>query len=469
MISAPRGRRRLYALLALLCCALLISAPAQEKKLSIYSPRGGYSIALAEREGKDYVALQDVLQPLGAVAMTIDGKKLNVSFTPAGTVKTVEAQFTEGKTAARVGSRNVELAWRFRLEGDRGMIPVRSLPPLLARIFDMQIEFHEPGRRLLIGNSGVHYSAELKRAPTRLVFSFSAPVSPSIATEPGGLHMVFTRDALVSANGPPQMLDDHNITAIRFSETNGAAELSVAANTALLANFSDGGRTITVTAATPAPPPATAAKVPAVPVLPPSAPPVPQGPRFAVIIDPGHGGSDSGAALGDMAEKDFNLALARRLRAELEGRGLRAVLLRDGDNTISLEQRAWSANGAGAGVYIAIHATAVGAGVRVYTSDVAPDRHAFLPFDRVQAARVERSSLLAGGIVAELLKRQIGAASLPAPVRPLNNVATAAVALEVAPPQTDAQRSAAAGYQQSICSAIGAALTSLRARLEELR
>ncbi len=466
MRSVSAIRPRVCALLALLCCVL--PASAQEKKLTVYASQTSYVLSVAERDGKEYVAITDLLQPLGALAVNVDGKKMKLTLTPPGG-KPVGAQFTDGKTGGKVRGRDVELASRFALEGVRGLVPVHSLGAVLGRFFDIPIEFHEPGRRLFLGGPLVHYVAEPKKSPTRVVLSFTAPVNPSVATEPGGLRMVFAREPVVAPGAFSQTFDDHPLTGMTFSETNGTAELAIAASVPLLANISDGGRTITVALAPPPPaPPARADVQNVAPALPQPAAAVQPRPKFLVVIDPGHGGTDSGAALGDVAEKDFNLSLARRLRAELEAHDVSAVLLREGDIAMSLQQRALTANGSHAAVYIAIHATGTGVGVKAYTSDIAPaaSRTGFVLVDRVQAAYVERATLIAGGIVAELQKRQVRAAALPAPVRPLNNVAAAAVALEIAPPENDAQGFASPVYQQSICTAVGAALAQARARLE---
>jgi N-acetylmuramoyl-L-alanine amidase len=456
-------------------CLLLVSAPAQEKKLAVYAARASYTISVSDRDNKEYVGLIDLLEPLGNVSAKADGKKWKLRFAPPGSKGEIEAQFSDGKTPAKVRGHGVELASRFVLENGRGLVPLHSLSAVMTMLLATPVDLHEPGRRLFVGNVGVHYNAELRKLPARLVLSFSAPVNPFVATEPGRLRMVFTREPVLAPAGSMQTLDDRTISGLTFSEANGQAELAVSGSVPLLASFSDGGKTITITAApqpvAPAPPIPMPAPAPAGP-LPPAPPTAAAQPKFLVVIDPGHGGSEGGAALGDFMEKDFNLALARRLRAELEGRGLRAILLRDSDTDLTLEQRALMANGAHAAVYVGVHAALSGAGVRVYTAslELPPQKPgAFLPWEVAQAAYLDASSALARAIADELAKRQVPAAEMAAPLRPLNNVAAAAVAIEVAPPPNDVQGLASPVYQQSICSAIAGALTSVRARLEASR
>lgn len=80
-----------------------------------------------------------------------------------------------------------------------------------------------------------------------------------------------------------------------------------------------------------------------------------------VVIDPGHGGKDPGAisVLG-YYEKGINLSIAKRLVAILQKRGIQAILTRQGDTFIELNDRADVANNAGADLFVAIHADSNG-------------------------------------------------------------------------------------------------------------
>ncbi len=56
-----------------------------------------------------------------------------------------------------------------------------------------------------------------------------------------------------------------------------------------------------------------------------------------VVLDPGHGGSDAGAANGtySLKEKDQTLDVAYRLKALLEASGATVYMTRTGDQTLS--------------------------------------------------------------------------------------------------------------------------------------
>lgn len=58
-----------------------------------------------------------------------------------------------------------------------------------------------------------------------------------------------------------------------------------------------------------------------------------------LIIDAGHGGHDPGATVNELREADIILEWAEVLKEEAEGRGLKVVMLREGDEFKSLEDR----------------------------------------------------------------------------------------------------------------------------------
>ncbi len=77
-----------------------------------------------------------------------------------------------------------------------------------------------------------------------------------------------------------------------------------------------------------------------------------------VVIDPGHGGIESGAKgrFGNL-EKDITLAISLKLKALIEkNMGFEVVLTRDRDVDVSLENRSATANNHKAGLFISIHA-----------------------------------------------------------------------------------------------------------------
>ncbi len=81
--------------------------------------------------------------------------------------------------------------------------------------------------------------------------------------------------------------------------------------------------------------------------------------RPTIVIDPGHGGSDSGAiSATGLEEKVVSLAVAKRLAAILEHDGYVVRLTRTGDETRALTDRTALANRLGAIAFISLHANA---------------------------------------------------------------------------------------------------------------
>jgi N-acetylmuramoyl-L-alanine amidase len=103
---------------------------------------------------------------------------------------------------------------------------------------------------------------------------------------------------------------------------------------------------------------------PSTPSIPPGPPPSLGGPSQpslqTIVIDPGHGGADKGVqGPHGTLEKDLTMVVARRLKSLIEGRlGIRVLLTRDGDQTLSADERAALANNNKADLFLSLHANA---------------------------------------------------------------------------------------------------------------
>lgn len=86
--------------------------------------------------------------------------------------------------------------------------------------------------------------------------------------------------------------------------------------------------------------------------------PPPKPHRWRVVLDAGHGGVDPGAhAVDGHDEKNLTLRVARKVRAELQRRGLyQVVLTRDEDRFIPLRERVTIARDSQAEFFISFHA-----------------------------------------------------------------------------------------------------------------
>ena len=183
------------------------------------------------------------------------------------------------------------------------------------------------------------------------------------------------------------------------------------------------------------------------------------------MIDAAHGGTDAGALLTPTAvEKDITLSVARRLRQELNARGIQVQMVRDADVSLSADQRATIANTADPALYISLHASSLGSGMRVFTAmlpsggdNIGP----FLDWDTAQSMALERSKAVQAQLMSAVQRTRFPVRGLVAPLRPLNNIKSPAIAIEISSTTGDAAQVASSGYQQMICSALANALASL--------
>lgn len=119
-----------------------------------------------------------------------------------------------------------------------------------------------------------------------------------------------------------------------------------------------------------------------------------------VVIDPGHGGPDTGAVVNGIVEKDVALAFAKLLAQKLEAKGIfNVVMTRSEDVFIPLSERVQIARRANAALMVSIHCDKLPddkgvSGATVYTvSDRASDAYA------AKVAADENASDAAAGVV----------------------------------------------------------------------
>jgi len=475
----PYSFRSSLVLLRLVALAslLVFSSSSPPKRLSVYSKTANYSVVVVERNNTDYLGLLELLEPLGTVSVKTNGGHWTFRYND------VEADFAAGRMQARVRGSDIDLPAAFVLENNRGLVPISGLGALLPPILGSPITLNLSGRRLFVGDVAIHFTAvATKTVPPKLVMDFGTPVNPMIATEPGKLEMMFAHDPVVAPGSQTLTFDSKAIPSATFEETNGMAKLLVTTTVPAMANFSNDGRTITITAAAPAaPPPSPPPSMPTARLTAPPAAVASSEPRTSasaathvfVVIDPAHGGDESGAILTDqLPEKNVTLAFARRLRTLFDLRGLDAWMLRDGDLTLSPDQRAAMGNASGAAIYIAIHATSEDSGVRLYTALMpsgGPNQGWFLDWETAQSSFEGLSQTAAASVATGLESKQVSVRSLSAPLRPLNNLVMAAFAIEIGPASRDVSQLSSPEYQLRLGEAVVSGVAEISDQLEAHR
>ncbi len=197
--------------------------------------------------------------------------------------------------------------------------------------------------------------------------------------------------------------------------------------------------------------------------------------RNVIVLDPAHGGADTGARTRTPSPKRTSLSPS----PSASGRSSPPLALPSSPPAtptppqprppFTSDQRAGIANHPHALACILIHATPSGSGVHIFTStlppDANPDPNAVLPWDSAQSAYLPLSLRLARQLGVSLLHSNIPPLLGHASIRPLDNLTCPAVAIEIAPlvlPDANPTLISDATYQQHIAQAIVAALTAWR-------
>ncbi len=176
------------------------------------------------------------------------------------------------------------------------------------------------------------------------------------------------------------------------------------------------------------------------------APQAPYNPNV-IVLDPAHGGSDTGAPLGRAGEeKDLDLAFAERLKGLLEAQQFTVVLTHStADENPTPDQRAETTNRSRPVACLLLHTTNAGHGVHLFTSaltapffsgDASQDT-SITPWDSAQAPSLPRSLQLANELSTALNGLRVPLVVARVSVRPIDSLTCPAVAVEVAPAAPD--------------------------------
>ncbi len=378
------------------------------------------------------------------------------------------------------------------LDAGRWLVPVDALARILPPLLDQPVQWRPAERALVIGTISiprVTVSVTLSGDMARVVFEASETVPFRVQQEQGRITVGVSRDLLDASlpSGRPaggilesvQLLDGRaHLFAVnlgpRFRELRAAQQESPARLVLEL----HGPPLVVEKPAASSPPPSAAR---------PSPEPVEPAVR-TVVIDPGHGGEETGAqGPAGTLEKDVALSIARKLRAELvNARGLNVFLTRDRDAEVALDERTAIANNYKADIFISIHVNASRApgarGSEVYflsyqASDDDARRMAqaegsaepagntadgsdlaLILWDMAQAEHLEESSALASRVQEELavVTASEGRGVKQAPFRVLVGASMPAVLVEVAFISNPEEEKllASEGYQSKIAAAL---------------
>ncbi len=212
--------------------------------------------------------------------------------------------------------------------------------------------------------------------------------------------------------------------------------------------------------------------------IPGAAPGVPVGspPREeVVVIDPGHGGIDSGLeASGGAVEKNLTLALARLVEQQLQARGIKARITRNRDVYLTPDQRSSVANFYSTRAFVSLHIggspSSETQGPVVYVDNSYenqaespaddtgnPDDALMIPWDQGQKPWLGKSRELAGSLQGYLNRLFLSEnRSLEIPISLLEPINAPAVLIETGflTNEVDREFLVTAGYQEEMAKLI---------------
>ena len=347
------------------------TAPATP--LTLITRDGRRPVPTTILNGQEFIALDDVAS-LFQVAVREDALAGGVTITYKG--RTVVA--SADQPMASVNGRVVTLPAPVARVGRRLFVPIDFLPRALAPIYDAPIDFRRASRLLIVGNvrvARVVARIDATGPPTRATVEITPASLVSVASDGGRVLLRVDADALDMAPPPAagglidQIRTGDQTTTIavalnaragmpRVSTTTGTDTTRVSIEVPLAPQSQDTGAAPAPSLSAPpvastAPPLASIAPpVSALPVLPSAAP----GLR-TLVIDPGHGGDDSGVhGPKGVLEKQIALDVARRLKMLIETRlGVRVVMTRDDDHALTPDERDAVANNSKADLFLSIH------------------------------------------------------------------------------------------------------------------
>jgi len=376
-----------------------------------------------------------------------------------------EVSLYRGKSLASVDGDLRLLSSPALVEDGRWLVPVDAVPRLLGPLLAKRTDWRPASRVLIVGNVSiprVSVATFVSGDVARVVFEASEKVPFRVQQQEGRVTVGVPRD-LLDVNFQQQRLTGGIVESVQYlggRENLFAVTLGRRFKEMKAVEQEQPPRLVLDFQAPPLGTPGGAATAEATP--PPAARPAATPTVGTVVIDPGHGGDETGAKgpAGNF-EKDVTLNIARKLRAQLVGLGMQVFLTRERDEAVDLDARTAVANNYKADLFISIHANASrarqAAGSEVYflsyQAEDAETRRmvqaegmaqmpasgggsdlALILWDMAQAEHLEESSALASRIQEELAtsRGSEGRGVKQAPFRVLVGAAMPAVLVEVA-------------------------------------
>jgi N-acetylmuramoyl-L-alanine amidase len=345
---------------------------------TIIGPDGRRPMATTPVGGREMVTAEELARVFG-VELREDPLTKGLALTVQG--KTIVVSPTTG--LASIGGRVVTLSTP-PVRGERGWsLPMDFVDRALSLVYQPRLDVRPATHLIVVGDVRVpRVQVRLETQPrlARVHFDVTPSTPHTVVAEPGRLVVRFEATALdleMAAAGPPDLvlslraLPNTPAVAIDQGPRYGTFRVVEGADAPTRRTTIEILAADTPTTGQPAPATPGAPGQPATPGAPgPEPAPVlgPEAPSIhTVVIDPGHGGDvdvegvrgPGARGPGGSFEKHITLNVARLLKSALEARlGVRALLTREDDRTVYLDERAAFANNNKADLFISLHLNA---------------------------------------------------------------------------------------------------------------
>ncbi len=358
-------RLRLPSLLLLLALAALASYGQKPEPIPppVFLETGQATLVLEGRERAIPLAIteQGPLFGLAAVSEILGGE-----LTTAGagfSLKLGGSVFLVGFESPRVviGQRIASLSQRPALVSQGLLVPLDFLTMSFGETLGYQLSWRANTHRLEVAPSAAHdvglgFQLAHFEGISTLVLAFAGEAPHyRVISNPGLVEVRLQGGRFAPGTVAPEVDDplvqsievDRDVVTIRLEPGVAAANYRLEAPPRLVFDFRE------PEAGAPAAPSGLAGEGDA-------AGPTRPAPRRGIrtiVIDPGHGGAETGAiGKGGSQEKDLTLLLARSLKAQLEQKlGVRVLLTRDDDSLVPLHERTALANENKADLFLSVH------------------------------------------------------------------------------------------------------------------
>ena len=472
---------------------ILLMTPrlARSDNFVFYFPKSHSILPTRTYSNVQYLPVLQLLNLFGHVgSMKNKRKSLQVWF------NSTEIRIQENNRNVRMNNARLKLAHPARSIEGEWMVPADFLTTALPTLINQTVEYQRGANRIFIG--GIKPNAftlhlSLLQQGAQLTLQFAEPVDLHTAAQNG-------KWILYLGNHPVEPIESNfqfsnpYVSQVHFDDQDGQPKLIITpagpgldfypklgeGKKIIVANVLKSAMTTAREAVPPPKPSVTPQPSPATPPPSMAPPPAPNLLLPAVVLDAGHGGTDTGAqGKNGILEKNLTAQLAAQVQKALAATGkYRVVLTRTGDVNVGFDQRAAEANLAHPIAFISFHAGDLGQTtprVMVYSyrpssplamAAGADPQPLFVTWDKVQLQYREQSNRLARDLQQDLQKTT-GAASAPpmeVPVRVLQSIAAPAVAIEVGSltPQIDAAALVNPAFQQEIATAVVQAIQSFQ-------